>query len=196
MNKQLFAEGFGTFALALAVLASVSATESILATPVIAGLVLALFVYTIGAKSGCHINPGVTAGLWSIGKINTSDAVSYIITQLIGGFAALLVASYFFTSITIGSTPESLPVFLAELIGMTFFTFGIASIVYGKVNDTASGLVIGGSLLLGILIAAHLGSAGILNPAVALALGSLNISYVLGSVLGAFLGFRIFKAIY
>lgn len=192
MNKKLFAEALGTFTLALAVLASVN-TDSILVTPVIAGLVLGLFVYTIGAKSGSHINPAVTAGLWSLGKINTNDAISYIVAQLVGGGLALVVAGIFMNGAGLGSAPESGLVFLAELIGMIVFTFGIASVVYGKVNDTASGLVIGGSLLLGIIIAAHLGSSGILNPAVALALGSFNFSYVLSAVLGSVLGMRLYK---
>jgi hypothetical protein len=56
-----------------------------------------------------------------------------------------------------------------------------------------SGIVIGGSLLLGITLAAGLGSAGIVNPAVALALGSLNLSYALGSIAGAMLGFNFYK---
>lgn len=192
MNKKLFAEALGTFTLALAVLASVN-TDSILVTPVIAGLVLGLFVYTIGAKSGSHINPAVTAGLWSLGKINTNDAISYIVAQLVGGGLALVVAGIFMNGAGLGSAPESGLVFLAELIGMIVFTFGIASVVYGKVNDTASGLVIGGSLILGIIIAAHLGSSGILNPAVALALGSFNFSYVLSAVLGSVLGMRLYK---
>lgn len=194
MNKKLLAEALGTFTLALAVLTSVS-TDSILVTPVIAGLVLGLFVYTIGAKSGSHINPAVTTGLWSLGKIKTNEAVSYIIAQLIGGGLALFVATNFLGEVGLSSAPESFSIFLAELIGMIIFTFGIASVVYSKVNDAASGLVIGGSLLLGIIIAAHLGSSGILNPAVALALGSFNFSYVLGAIFGSAIGMRLYKTL-
>jgi len=105
------------------------------------------------------------------------------------------VAGFFFESLALGLVPESITTFWAELVGMTLFTFGIASVVYGKVADTASGLVIGGSLLLGIILAAHLGSAGILNPAVGLALGSVSLSYVLGALLGSVLGMNLYRAI-
>lgn len=194
MQQKLIAEAFGTFALALAVLATLTSDMSALATPIAAALTLGLFVYTIGGKSGCHINPAVTLGLWSVNKIKTNDAVQYIIAQVIGGLVAFGLASAMLGSgLTLGMVPESLNIFLAELIGAALFAFGIAAVVHGKVRDDASGLVIGGSLLLGITLAAALGSAGILNPAVALALGSLNLSYALGAILGAMLGFNFYK---
>jgi glycerol uptake facilitator-like aquaporin len=194
MQQKLIAEAFGTFALALAVLATLSSELPAIATPVAAALVLGLFVYTIGAKSGCHINPAVTLGLWSINKIKTNEAIQYIVAQALGGLIAFgLVSTLLGTSVSLGMAPESMNVFLAELIGTTLFTFGIAAVVYGKVRDGMSGAVIGGSLLLGITIAAALGSAGILNPAVALALGSLNLSYAAGSVAGAMLGFNFYR---
>jgi glycerol uptake facilitator-like aquaporin len=194
MQNKLIAEAFGTFTLALAVLTSVHVGGAVVATPVLAALVLGLFVYTIGSKSGCHINPAVTLGLWSINKIKTNDAVSYIVVQLLGGLVAFGAASVLLsTAPTLGMAPESMSVFIAEVIGATLFTFGIAGVVYGKVRDDMSGIVIGGSLLLGIMLAVGLGSAGILNPAVALALGALNLSYALGAILGAMLGMNLYR---
>ena len=193
MQNKLIAEAVGTFALALAVLASLTMESTIIATPVIAALVLALFVYTIGGKSGCHINPAVTIGLWSINKIKTNDAVLYIIAQLLGALVAFGLTSTLIGNVSLGMAPESMVVFVAEFIGAAFFTFGIAAVVYGKVRDDMSGLVIGGSLLLGILMAVAFGSAGIINPAVALALGALNLSYALGSIIGAVLAMNFYK---
>jgi len=137
----------------------------------------------------------VTIGLWSIKKVSTAEAINYIVAQLIGALLAFGIAVVFFNGISLGMVAESGTVFWAELIGAAVFTFGIAGVVYGKVKDAASGLVIGGSLLLGIVIAAHLGSAGILNPAVALALGSISLSYVLGSILGGIVGMKLYKMI-
>jgi glycerol uptake facilitator-like aquaporin len=84
-------------------------------------------------------------------------------------------------------------VFLAEVLGTALFTFGIASVVAGRVHDAMSGVVVGGSLLFGIIVAVQLGSAGILNPAVALALGSLSLSYVGGAIVGAVLGMQLYR---
>jgi glycerol uptake facilitator-like aquaporin len=195
MQNKLVAEAIGTFTLALAVLANLSMEAPLVPTPVVAALVLALFVYSIGARSGCHINPAVTLGLWSINKIKTNEAVSYIIVQVVGAMVAYALVSTLLdtSSMTLGMAPESMSVFLAEMIGGILFSFGIASVVSGPVHGHMSGLVIGGSLLLGILVAVALGSAGILNPAVALALGSLNLSYALGSIVGAMLGMNLYR---
>lgn len=193
MQKKLIAEGIGTFALTLAVLSSINTDLQLIPTPVIAGLVLGLFVYSIGSVSGCHINPAVTAGLWSIKKIGSKEAVGYILAQLLGALVAYAVVALIYVNVSLGFDSESLTVFFAELFGMMLFTFGIAAVVYGKVSDVASGLVIGGSLLGGILIAVQLGSAGILNPAVGLAVGTVSLSYILGSVVGAVLGMNIYK---
>jgi glycerol uptake facilitator-like aquaporin len=195
MMKKYVAEFIGTATLTLAVLTSITVTDSVLITPILAALVLGLFVYSIGSVSGCHINPAVTAGLWSIGKIKTKEATLYVISQCLGAIAAFMLVSFTLGSVALGMAPESGAVFLAEVIGTALFTFGIASVVFGKVTDNASGLVIGGSLLLGITIAVHLGSGGILNPAVGLALGSTSLSYVIGSVVGAILGMQSYRYI-
>jgi glycerol uptake facilitator-like aquaporin len=81
----------------------------------------------------------------------------------------------------------------AELLGTFFFTFGIASVVYGKTPSAMSGVVVGGSLLLGISIAALLGSNGVLNPAVAFGIGSFGFAYVFGPIVGSILGMQAYK---
>ena len=196
MQNKLIAEGIGTFVLALTVLTSLHTDGAALATPVAAALVLTLFVYTIGSKSGCHINPAVTLGLWSINKIKTNDAMSYIIAQVVGGIAAFLVASILLgNSYTLGLVPESFSIFLAELIGAAVFGFGIAAVAYERSPRDAAGIVVGGSLLVGIMLAISFGSAGILNPAVAIALGSLNLSYVFGAIAGAMIGMNMYRRV-
>ncbi|MBX4201177.1 aquaporin [Candidatus Parcubacteria bacterium] len=191
--KKYLAEALGTFALTLVVALSLSAKFSV-ATPVLAGLVLMLFVYTIGDMSGSHINPAVTVGLWSIKKIKNNEVVLYVVAQFFGAAAALLLVSF-----TVGIAPlpvtNSLMVGLAELVGAFFFGFGIASVVYGRTPALFSGVVIGGSLLLGIAIAATLGSNGVLNPAVAFGIQSFNLVYILGPIAGSVLGMQAYKYI-
>jgi glycerol uptake facilitator-like aquaporin len=161
-------------------------------TPVIAALVLGLFVYSIGHLSGTHINPAVTVGAWSIGKIQPSDVAGYLVAQFAGAALALVIVK---SAVTPAVLPVEniLTVGLAEALGMFFFTFGIASVIYGKTPSVLSGVVVGGSLLAGITVAALLGSNGVLNPAVALGIGSFNIFYILGPVVGSLCGMQAYK---
>lgn len=189
--KKYIAELLGTFALTLVVGLSLSGNFP-LPTPMAAALVLGLFVYSIGHISGTHINPAVTIGLWSIKKITTNDALYYIGAQFIGGLLAALVIKM---TLGIHSLPvtDSLMVMCAEILGTFFFTFGIASVVYGKAPNSLSGIVVGGSLLFGITIAALVGSNGVLNPAVALGIGSFNLSYIVAPIIGSILGMNLYK---
>jgi glycerol uptake facilitator-like aquaporin len=56
-----------------------------------------------------------------------------------------------------------------------------------------SGIVVGSSLLFGILIASLAGSFGILNPAVAFSLHAMNWTYLLAPLVGSVLGFNLYK---
>jgi aquaporin Z len=49
------------------------------------GLTVTAMAYCIGPVSGCHINPAVTAAVWSSGRMSGQDAIGYVIAQVIGG---------------------------------------------------------------------------------------------------------------
>jgi MIP family channel proteins len=55
------------------------------------GLALSLAVTATMRVSGAHLNPAVTVGLWSIGKIRTALAIEYIVVQLLGSTLAALI---------------------------------------------------------------------------------------------------------
>lgn len=192
--KKYIVEGLGTFALTLVVGLSILGSFPV-STPVLAALVLALFVYSIGHISGTHINPAVTIGLWSIKKIRSADALNYIGSQFIGACLALFILS----SLHEGGAGDMLTVKntmmigFAEILGMFFFTFGIASVVYERAVGVMSGIVVGGSLLLGITISALMGANGVLNPAVALGIGSFGLMYVIGPIIGSVLAMRLYR---
>lgn len=196
MSKKYLAEFIGTFTLAFTVLVALADTRALpLSIPVIAGLVVGLFVYTIGAISGTHLNPAVTLGLYSIKKISLYNAVNYIIAQILGASFAILVAYLYDIASPLSPDDFSWTVFVAEMIGAFLLNFGIASVVYGKVSDIASGIVIGGSLTLGIIAASLLGANGILNPAVALALNSLTLLYILAPIAGSLIAYHTYRYI-
>jgi aquaporin Z len=186
-GRKYLAELLGTFGLTLAVALSLAGKFPI-PTPVIAGLTLGLFVYTIGHLSGAHINPAVTIGAWLLKKIGNKDAAYYILAQFVGAGLACLISSH----VTYASpliVANSWQVLAAEALGAFFFTFGIASIIFGKVPQVMSGIVIGASLMLGIAFAAPW-SNGVLNPAVAWGIGSWSFAYLAGPIIGAILGMQ------
>ncbi len=197
MNRRIFvAELLGTFALAFAVRLSIIHTLPVAVTPLVAAMTLGLFVYTIGPVSGCHINPAITLGLLSVGKLRLRDAMLYVFAQLIGACVALFL-SYILTGVplSVGVEQPLLLIAFAEALGTAFLAFGVASVVEGKTPAPAAGVVIGGSLLLGILLAAPF-SAGILNPAVALALLAENLFlYAVSPIVGSIAGFWTYRFI-
>ncbi len=178
--QKYFAELFGTFVLASAVAISLM-SESPLPTPVIAGLTLGLFVYMVGGISGAHLNPAVTIAMASVKKINAKDALLYVVFQLIGGFLALYFTRWFMGGTTgVENFPTDMVVWktaLAEAIGAAMLVFGVSAVMEKKVKEDMHGVVIGGSLLLGIVLSGGI-SYGIANPAVAIGVGVPYAAYV------------------
>jgi glycerol uptake facilitator protein len=185
------AEFLGTFALALAVGLSLTGKFPV-PTPVVAALTLGVCVYTLGAISGTHINPAITIALAVIRKIELRDAALYLVAQFAGGGLA-----YFLTGVILGSHPavtavDSAATFGGEALGTFWLAIGVCAVVLGKAPAPAAGLTIGGSLLLGISLAAPL-SNGVLNPAVALGIGSLSAVYVGAPIVGAAVAMLLYR---
>tara|TARA_Y100000816_G_C26018512_1_gene532778 strand:+ start:225 stop:491 length:267 start_codon:yes stop_codon:yes gene_type:complete len=65
----------------------------ILATgnPLAIGAALALIILITSNISGGHINPAVSVVMASVGKIETSDLIPYVVSQILGGLVALEV---------------------------------------------------------------------------------------------------------
>lgn len=196
--QKYFAELLGTFLLTLSVILSLKVGDgTILHTAVIAALVLGVSVYTIGAVSGCHINPAVTLALYADRKIHGKDAAMYIGFQCIGAILAGIVLAMFFKEQFTSPVALSFDwrIFVTEALGAFFFIFGISAVVHKKVDSSMSGIVIGSSLLIGVMIAAHAGGLGVLNPAVALGARALSFSTLLGPIVGGVLAVKMYTAL-
>lgn len=55
-------------------------------TPVTWGLALTVAIYVCGGVSGGHVNPAVTIGMASVGKLRWSKVLHYIAAQYLGAF--------------------------------------------------------------------------------------------------------------
>lgn len=194
LTKALIAESIGCGTLTLAVLVGLNGSTP-MPVPLMAGLTLLLFVYTIGSVSGSHINPAVTIGLWSIKKIQLTDAAQYIVAQIVGALVAVLLVSLLGLTVSIPMVGHSITILYTEVLGTAVLVFGISGVVYKKVDAAAAGIVIGGSLLLGISIASS-ASNGVLNPAVAIGIQSISWMYLLGPIVGGILGAHVGKYLF
>lgn len=189
--RKYLAEFIGTFFLVLIVSSSITNSFAI-PTPILAALMLGIFVYTIGSISGCHLNPAVTLGLMSLKKIKFKEALNYVLAQLLGATLALFVARVFEASPELVIS-DNTSVYYAELLGMVIFTFGISAVVLGQIDSKLNGIIVGTSLFLGLAVASTLGSAALLNPAVMLGLAISSPSYFMAEVLGSVIGFNLYK---
>ena len=95
LTNRLAAEFVGTFWLVLggcgsAVLAAAFPNVGIglLGVALAFGLTVLTMAFAIGHISGCHLNPAVTVGLVVGGRFKSSEAIPYIIAQVIGAVVA------------------------------------------------------------------------------------------------------------
>src|ERR1700739_452515 len=55
------------------------------------GLTIMAFAFAYGPVSGGHMNPAVTLAVPPAGAMDTTEAIGYVIVQLIGGIAGALL---------------------------------------------------------------------------------------------------------
>jgi aquaporin Z len=97
--KKAVAEFIGTFALVLigcgaAVIGGMGSgptSVDLLGISVAFGLTIVAMAYGIGQVSGCHVNPAVSFGVWTAGRMTTSDLITYVIAQVLGAIAGAVV---------------------------------------------------------------------------------------------------------
>ena len=82
-------EFLGTASLALIILA-ISHSQLSLSYFIAsaAGLMVALMTLALAGISGAVFNPAMTIGLWTVRKLRTLQALSYLAAQLLGGLVA------------------------------------------------------------------------------------------------------------
>ncbi len=153
--KAAAAELVGTFFLTLAALIS--------GTPYAVGLTLVVFVYAFGNISGCNINPAVTVGLMAARRLPLATGIVYIVAQVIGALLARALAP------SVAQLPSyAAATFVGEFLGFGFLMLAVIADSDNYVPKSGSGIAIGGALAAGLVT-----TKGILNPAVAIAMGQL-----------------------
>ncbi len=158
-----------------------SVAAGVLATALAFGLVLLGLIYTIGAISGCHVNPAVTLGALVAGRLSITDAIGYWVAQFLGGIGGALVLWAVFTgSPAYSRTRTGLGAdgygsasmtklnmghaFLVEVIMTAVFIFVILAVTSKLGNAATAGVAIGMTLAFIHLIGIPLTGTSV-NPA-------------------------------
>lgn len=194
--KAYIAEAIGTCILTLILILATGANPWI--ATIFAVFALMYISYGFGHISGAHVNPALTIGALSTGKISLLRAIYYIIAQIAGAAGAILIVKSAGIDLGAATANEfSWRLFSAEAIGMFLFGYGVAGVMSKKVHKAARGFVVGISLFSGIIASSLLltgtNSTAILNPAVAYGLNNLGVSSIFGAILGSILGMWVFS---
>ncbi len=212
--KACVAEFIGTFALifiGVGAIASDHLTGGKLGLTGIAlahGLAIAVMISATAAVSGGHLNPAVTIGLFTTGKIDAVNAVSYVISQCLGAICAAaliktIVPAAALTAVGMGTPNLGADVTPGMALGAEIvLTFFLMFVVYGTAVDKRApkvgGLFIGLTVALDILMGGPISGAA-MNPArhfgpALLGGGVENIwLYWVGPVTGAVLAAQVYK---
>ena len=215
--RKYIAEFLGTFALVfigagvVLVNGILGGTIGLAGVALAHGLVLMSMIYALSHISGAHFNPAVTAAMAATKRISVSDAVLYIISQLLGSAVAGLLLLMIFMSLSaqaefpravIYGFPTQVPV-VAGLAIEAVLTFFLVLTFFGTVVDQRAqkgfyGIAIGLVLTFGILFAGPI-TGGAMNPArafgPALASGVFDTQYIywVGPIIGALLAGLLYE---
>lgn len=176
MKQTLIAEAFGTLMLVMTVVGSgIMADQlsegndalALIGNTLATGCILVVLITLLGPVSGAHINPAVTLTLYFAREISALTAFSYVVSQVCGGFAGVILAHMMFDMplVQIATTDRaSLPLYGSEFIATAGLIFVV---VFSRTHRPSSV-----PLLVGLYISAcywFTASTSFANPAVTVA---------------------------
>jgi glycerol uptake facilitator-like aquaporin len=214
MNKidKYFSEFLGTLILLLSIVGSgmmgQSMTENesviLLANSLAIGFTLVVLIITFGKRSGAHFNPAVTLVMLWLHKITTKNAIIYIVMQILGACAGVIIANilFGFDAVELSTkTRSGGNIWLSEAIS----TFGLVMIIV--LNQTNKTEIV--ASLVGLYIGAaiwFMSSTAFANPAVSIARTLTNtftgihysniIYFIIAQLMGSVICVIVLKKIY
>ncbi|MEJ0106441.1 MAG: aquaporin [Bacteroidota bacterium] len=172
--KKYVAEFIGTFALvfcgtgALVIDEITHGSVTHTGISITFGLIVTSMIYTMGDKSGAHLNPAVTLAFAANKSFPVKEIIPYTISQFTGALCASLVLKILFpasillgTTIPAGSDKQS---FILELILTLFLMLVIINVSTGsKEQGLFAGIAVGAVVGLEAMFAGPISGAS-MNP--------------------------------
>ncbi len=212
--RPLVAEAIGTFFLVFCGVGAIISdlyrpgNVGFLAVALAHGIALGVGITATVGISGGHLNPAVTVGLWSVGRIKARLAGLYIVARLVGAVIAVLALKGLYPEMAGRIAVYGMPRLANDVSALqgiaieAILTFMLAFAVMGTiVNPRAAkigGFGVGLIVFAGILAGGTMTGAA-MNPARAFApmLVSLQFTgaliYWIGPILGSVVAMQIFE---
>lgn len=169
------------------------------------GLIVMAMIYSIGEKSGAHINPAVTIAFWVARRFKGKLVPGYVLAQFVGALAASFLLKFLFPTIeNLGCTTPTgswQQACAFELILTAILMFVILQVSSGsKETGIMAGIAIGGTVALAAIFAgpvcgASMNPARSLGPAVASGMFSHLWVYLVATTTGAVLSVALHKSL-
>jgi aquaporin Z len=214
--RPLVAEFIGTFFLCFACVGAIVSeayrpgSMGLVGIAFAQGIALAVGISATAAVSGGHLNPAVTIGLLSVGRIDLKGAGSYIAAQLLGATVAVLAVKGLYPEIAgqvvgygapkLASDVSVIQGIVIEAIATFFLVFAVMGTAVDSRAPRVGGLFIGLALFFSVLAVGHMTGAA-LNPARAFApqLVAWNwvgaVVYWVGPILGGVLACQVYERV-
>jgi MIP family channel proteins len=212
--RPLVAEAIGTFFLVFCGVGAIvselyrSGTVGFVGIAIAHGLALGIGITATIAVSGGHLNPAVTLGLLSVGRISAPKALQYIAAQLAGALIAVIAIKGLYPEqaglIAVYGTPRLANDVTAVqgIVIEAIMTFLLAFTVMGTIVDPRAprigGFGVGLIVLVDILAGGQMTGAA-MNPARAFAPMLVGMEfngvaiYWIGPVLGAVVAMQVYE---
>jgi len=216
LARMALAEFVGTYCLVFAGCGAIvinSVTDGVIGHPGIAltfGLVVMAMIYAVGDVSGAHLNPAVSVGFLTAGRMPAGRFFAFVVTQCAAAVAAAATLRGLFPDAkTLGQTlplmsegtPLSMQSFVLEALLTCILMFVILRVATGsKEQGLMAGIAIGGVVGLEAMFAGPISGAS-MNPArslgPALVGGGMEAMgvYVAGPVLGSLVAVPLYWAL-
>ena len=175
-SQKLGAEFIGTAGLLATVIGSGIMGEALaggnvaialLGNTIATGAMLVVLIWVFGPISGAHFNPAVTIAFALRGEISPRDSASYILVQVLGGLAGMIVAHLMF-DLSLLQESTKVRTGLGQWAAEGVATFGLVATILGclRARPDAVAMAVGLYITAGYWFTA---STSFANPAVTVA---------------------------
>ena len=181
MQRKLVAEWLGTFSLLATVVGSGIMAErlaggnvaiALLGNTIPTGAILVVLITIFGPISGAHFNPAVTLSFALRREIGARDSLLYVVAQVTGGIAGVLVAHVMFDNPIIDPSTTA-RTGIGQWAGEFVATFGLIGTILACLRAKPDAV----PMAVGLYITAaywFTSSTSFANPAVTIARGFSN----------------------